>query len=410
MKIAIRLLIPPILILGLGWWVLGWLSEGEEKPKRSRDYRRAPPKVRVAKLERTDFKVIISSNGVVRAHNSTSLTPRVSGQVLRISEQFEDGAFFQSGDVLIELDPTDFDAALATAKARVARAEAVLAQEQARAEQARLDWTDLGNLGEPSDLVLRKPQLKEATASLTAAKADLEAANRDAERSEIAAPYAGCVRRRLVGPGQSVSPGTDLGEIFSTEFAEIRLPLTASDLSYFKLPEDAGESPISVSFYDSLDSTNTHCWKGTVIRTEGVLNANSRELHVISRVHDPYGLHGSDPPLRIGQPVHAKIEGKALQEVFVLPRKSLRNPTEVVLVDPKENTIKRTQITPIWEDKQHVIVRDDLPEGWLLIVSSLPYAADGDKVEIIENTPPAEDAEALNAGKSSTDASGSGSL
>lgn len=407
MKIAIRLIIPPILLLGLGWWVMGWLSDNEEKPKRGRDYRRTPPKVRVAKLERTEFKVIISSNGVVRSHNSTSLTPRVGGRVLRISERFEDGSFFQKGEVLMELDPTDFDAAVATALARVARAEAVLAQEQARAEQALLDWKDLGNLGEPGDLVRRKPQLNEANAALTAAQADLEAAKRDSDRAEVTAPYAGCVQRRLVGLGQSVSPGSDLGEIFSTEFAEVRLPLTASDLSYFTLPENAGGSPINVSFYDSLDSNNTHCWEGTVIRTEGVLNASSRELHVISRVQDPYGLESKEPPLRIGQPVRAEIEGQALQDVFILPRESLRNPTEVVLVDPEKSTIKRTEIAPIWEDKKHVIVRDDLPEGWLLVVSSLPYAADGDRVEIIPD-PPADEAESLNAGKTPADNNESG--
>lgn len=383
MKTFIRILIP-LLILAGGWFTMSGLLKNKEEPVSRERGKGNLPKVRAMELRRSDFGVVIRSNGVVRAHNSTALTPRVSGQVHQINEQFEDGAFFKENDVLLELDPTDFDAAVATAEARVARAEAALAQEEARAEQALLDWKDLGYTDEPSDLVKRKPQLKEANANLAAAQADLGVAERDAVRAKILAPYDGCVLHRSVGPGQSVSPGSSLGEIFSTEFAEIRLPLSATDLRFFKLPEQS-ETEIGVTLHDVLTVNSTQQWNGTVVRSEGTLSEASRELFVITRVLDPYGLDSDKPSLRIGQPVRAEIEGEVLKNVFVLPRESLRGPREIVLVNPEDSTIQRTEITPLWEDKTNVIVQDDLPEGWLLITSQLSYAADGAKVEIIDD-------------------------
>lgn len=383
MKIAVRIIVP-LVILGAGWLAMQALAEKKEEPTRERRPDRNLPKVRVMELRRSDFGVTIESNGVVRPHNSTSLTPRVSGRILRVNERFEDGAFFSEGDVLVELDPTDFNAALASAEAQVARAEAALTQEEARAEQALLDWADLGNTDTPSPLVKREPQLKEAKANLAAAQAALSAAQRDLERTSIEAPYDGCVLRREAGPGQSVGSSTSLGEIFSTDFAEIRLPLSATELSFFQLPEESPEGGIKTTVYDALGGESVHSWEGTVVRTEGALNETSRELFVITRVEDPYGLETDHPPLRINLPVRAEIAGRVLEGVFVLPREALRGPGEIVLVNPEDSTIKRTAIEPIWEEADTVIVRDDLPEGWQLVVSQLAYAADGSEVEIID--------------------------
>lgn len=383
MKVALRFLLPLVVIaIGYGGMKLLIGSE-EESTRRERPVRRLP-QVEVVELRRSDFGVTIRSQGVMRPHNSASLTPRVSGRVLKVHEGFEDGAFFKEGDVLLELDAEDFDAAVASAEARVARAEAEKLQEQARADQALLDWRDLGLPGEPSPLVLRVPQMKEADANLKSAEAELLQASRNLERSKVLAPYDGCVMRRLVGPGQSVNPSTTLGEIFSTDYAEVRLPLTAEDLPFLELPSENNPLRLPVSLTDSLDPESNHLWSGEIVRTEGALDATSRELFVIAKVTDPYGLDTDQPALRVGQPVAAQITGKVLKNVFAFPRSSLRNPTEVVTVNPEEFTIERKGIEPVWTDETQVVVRDGLPEGWWIVVSSLALAANGSQVEVVQ--------------------------
>ncbi len=101
-----------------------------------------------------------------------------------------------------------------------------LAEEQARVDQAVQDWKRLNLDEEPSELVLRGPQLRRAQANVSSAEARLESAKRDLEKTEIKAPYAGRILTKIVDVGQFVSPGNQLAKIYAVDFAEVRLPLT----------------------------------------------------------------------------------------------------------------------------------------------------------------------------------------
>ncbi len=390
MALLLRLLLP-IAVLGGGWFGYQKLSTPITPP---------PPPPREARLievttqllQRSDYQVTLRSEGLVQPHNQTSLTPRVSGRIINISPKFESGSFFQKNDTLLELDQTDFLAALTTAEARLARAEASLAQEEARAKQALLDWKDLGYTTPPTDLVLRKPQLKEAKANVKAAQANVSDAHRQLERTKVIAPYAGRVKSRLVGLGQSVSPGTKLGEIFSTDFAEIRLSLSAKELSYVKLPNNPDDPPIPITITDALTENSNLTWDGTIVRTEGLLDSKSRKLFIIARVDDPFGLKLKSPnkpksPLRIGQPVRASLQGEVIPNVYIIPRNSLRTPTQIYIVNPDDSRLRRRWIESFWGDPENILVRTKLPDGWHLVTSRPPAVPNGAKVKIL---PPQE--------------------
>ncbi|MEO1831142.1 MAG: efflux RND transporter periplasmic adaptor subunit, partial [Akkermansiaceae bacterium] len=387
MSQLIRIILP-IAVLAVGYFSFHQLSDEKEMPP-PRIGERRPIEAQANLLQREDYQVVLQSQGLVQPHNRTSLTPRVGGRVREISPNFESGSFFKKGETLLVLDPTDFQTAKTAALARLARAEASLAQEDARAKQALLDWNDLGYTEPPTDLVLRKPQLKEAKANVKAAQADLDDAIRDLERTEVIAPYAGRVRQRLVGLGQSVSSGTVLGEIFSTDFAEVRLSLSAKELIHVKLPDNPEDPPVDVTLVDALTEGSEKTWEGEIVRTEGILDAKSRKLFVIARVNDPFGLEGSqnksnNEPLRIGQPVRAILEGATIPDVFVIPRKTLYRPNEILTIHPTEFTLKRQKITPIWTDPENLVVSKNLIEGWYLVTNRLTAAPEGAKVEIVE--------------------------
>ena len=67
---------------------------------------------------------------------------------------------------------------------------------------------------------------------------------RDLERARIRAPFDGRVRERTVGLGQAIRINSPLGTIFASDYAEIRLPISAADLPMLFLPEDAGDPPV----------------------------------------------------------------------------------------------------------------------------------------------------------------------
>lgn len=382
----IRRAIAPILILliGIGAWF--WLGRPVPNPQPAKV---EPNKMKTERvvLKPTRHQVMLESQGVVRAHHLTTITPLVAGKVVKIHACFEDGAFFTAGEVLAELDAADLHAELASAKSRLARAEASFAREEALAHQAELNWQEMGYKDKPSPLVLRQPQLKEAIAQVDAATAEVQQANRNLERCEIRAPFDGRVKSRKVGLGQSVQSSTALGEVFATDVAEVRLPLTPSQLPFVKLPTREGDAPVQVVLSDALERNPFEPpseWQAQIVRTEGTLDENSRELFAIARIEDPFGVKNPRAELRIGQPVRARIEGITLENVFVIPRSALRGVNRIYRINQQQPAIMKTVIRPVWSDENVLVIRDGVKEGDWLATSRLPYAPNGAPVEIIE--------------------------
>jgi len=353
------------------------------------------PKIhtKASPLVRKDFTIHLHPQGIIRPHNATVLTAQVSGRITEISPQFEDGAFFKKGDLLLKIDTADYLTDLESAKARLAKAEAAFAQEEASAKQALLNWKDTGLKGEPSDLVLRKPQMNDARANVAAARAATEQAKRNLERTHVRAPYDGRVRKRSVGLGQQVGSSTPLGEIFSTSFAEVRLPISAHELKFYTPPSkpSAQSTPTPVHFTSTLSgeylnsSQNQPQWEGTILRAESELDRASRQLFVIARIDDPFGLTSEKPSLFIGQPVQATIPAHTLHDVYVIPRKTLSDVNEILII--RDQKITRVKITPIWTEPDLLVIRDGVLPGDLLATTRLPYAPEGASVVILPDKP-----------------------
>lgn len=388
MRIALRIFIP-ILILGLGCFAGYRLMHLPEKETQAPVMAKRPAqKAMVIPLERQDYQIVVRTRGVVQARTTASLTPRVAGRIESFHPSFEVGAFFKRGDILVTLDPTDLEAEIISAEAQVARTEAALLQEEARAKQAEMNWQDLGYTERPNDLVLRIPQLREAGANLKTARAQLEEAKRNKLYTKIIAPFDGCVRERLVGPGQSVGPNSILGEIFATDFAEVRLPVSPKDLPFTPFQNQSSLPSIPAILQDGLStdlSDDAPSWEAKLIRSEGIIDETSRELFLIARITDPYGLQSGAPPLRIGQPVVARLPGNLLENVYVIPRISLRSAFETLLVDNETSKLLRTTVEPYWTDAENLVITHDLPEDHSIVVTRIPSAGNGAVIEVIES-------------------------
>ncbi|MGJ8677917.1 MAG: efflux RND transporter periplasmic adaptor subunit [Akkermansiaceae bacterium] len=394
MRILLHLLLP-LIILGAGIGAFIFLNVPDENSAKTRGQsatnsgknRPKPALVSttVLPLVIKNVTVELISQGEIRAHQATILTPEINGKVIAISEQFEDGAYFAKGDTLLEIDPADYDSELVAAEAQLARTQAALILEQAKANQALLNWKDAGFDEAPSDLVLRKPQLKEAQANVRSAQSNLERAERNLLRTKVLAPYDGRVKNRLVGLGQQVGGTTALGEIFSTDSAEIRLPLTTRDLRFYNPPNQFSEKPsTTVKFTPLSGSADSPQWTGSILRAEGELDADSKQLFVIARINDPFGIESATsdaPSLYIGQSLRATISGETLENVYEIPRENLTDIDEVIVI--RDGLLRHVGISPIWSNSEKVVTRTGIEPGDLLSTTSLPYAPEGYPVQII---------------------------
>jgi len=335
----------------------------------------------VTKLAPVDYQVYLQTQGIVRPRTQTKLNALVPGNITHIAKQMQDGAFFKKGDLLVELDPTDYASKIITAKASLARAQASLAQEKARAAQALRNWQDIGFDEEPNDLVLRKPQLNEASANVAAQQASLDKATRDLGRTKIYAPFDGRIRKRNVGPGESIGANSSLAEIYTTDYAEIRLPLSARQLTQIDINEQ-GDQAIPVDLTDALNDNNETIWKAVVKHVEGELDETSRELNVIAHIADPFGTTKNHPPLRMNQPVKASISAKTIKGAYIIDRKFLYGANEILLVEDGE--ILRKEINIAWSTPDSVITTDADLVGKLLATSRINYAKTGTPINVIE--------------------------
>ena len=335
--------------------------------------------------EARTLNFVIRSQGSVRPRTQTTLVSEVSGKIVRVSPNFVAGGFFNAGDVLLEIDPSDYETALKRAEASLASRQAQLVDERARSEQALKDWRNLGREGEPSDLVLRKPQLADALANVQAAEADLEKARRDLERTRISVPYDGLVRDKRADIGQYVNPGTELGVSFAVDTAEIRLPLSTADLAYLDLPSatdrDSRRYPDVTLSAEEGDEVKR--WNAQVIRTEGVLDETSRVLYAVAQVVDPYGLLGQSdqPELRMGTFVRAEITGRRIENAVVLPRHVL-HADHTVLVANEERKLEVRQVTVARAEPRFVYLTAGVEDGEEVVTTTLDAPIPGTQLAL----------------------------
>jgi len=360
------------------------------KPKADKRRANSGPviNVEVFDIEPSSLTPKVLSYGLVEPRTRTTLVSQVGGRIMTLSERFRDGGFFQQGESLLQIDPTDYEIELEIAESSLAQAEQGLAEEIAQVEQAKADWNRLGNSESVSSLVLREPQLRAARAGVNSAKALLKQAKINLERTSVKAPYSGRVLSTNVDLGQVVSNNTELGEIYATDAVEIRLPVKNEDLPLLSLPEyyrDQEQTPQNfpaVSIRSEL--AKEEVWQGLIVRTAGSIDDNSRQLNVVAQIDDPFGRKAQGRfPLKIGQYVTAEIDGINIDAAIVIPNKAVYQGSYVYLY--REGAVHRTPIQISWQNGDQAVISEGVKHGDRLVVSPLGQVTSGTLVKLIPN-------------------------
>ena len=341
--------------------------------------------VKTMLVKSADLAVRVESQGVAKARTKTSLVSEVSGAVLRVSDNFVVGGTFQAGDMLMALDPTDYEVALQRAEARLMSVKAAMEFERARSVQAAKEWAMTGRpQSEAPLLALRRPYLLEAEANLLQAQSEVRQAKIKLEKTVIKAPYAGMVANKLADVGQFVTAGTRVGEAFAIDYVEVRLPLTERDLSMMGSLLSQNLTDKTVLLSGAVDGINTS-WQAAIVRSEGVVSELNRAQYLVARLADPYGLKvdqgNKSVPLRVGTFVKASIEGKVLKDVFQIPRSALLEGSRVGLID-SEQLLKIVSVTVAHADDQYYYLSNGLTEGMEIVISALGTPIEGLKLRV----------------------------
>jgi RND family efflux transporter MFP subunit len=382
-----KLMLPLILIIISILIVIALVAYEETKSAERKPETEKAVLVDVIKAEVVSLNFSVNSQGTVRPRTETTLVSEVSGKVVSVAPEFVAGGFFRKGEVLLQIDPSDYETGLKRAEAALASRKAKLADETARSEQALKDWRNMGKQGQPSDLGLRKPQMADAKANVSAAEADVQKARRDLERTQITVPYDGLVRQKAVDIGQYVTPGTHLGITFAIDAAEVRLPLTNNDLSYLDLPSETEvkneDKPFPTVTLSAEQAGGTGQWQARIIRTEGVVDETSRVVYAVAQVIDPYGVLGQShqQELKIGSFVNAEIQGLRAENVVVLPRYVLR-PDNTIPVANSNNELEILSVEVLRAEAKKVYLSNGITAGARVVTTTLDAPVPGTKLAV----------------------------
>ncbi|WP_345854281.1 efflux RND transporter periplasmic adaptor subunit [Shewanella algae] len=336
------------------------------------------PVVDVTQVEQQTMSLNLPSYGTVTPKYKTQLVSEVQGRILSIAPAFVAGGVVHQGDELAVIEPSDYEADLMQAQATLAQAKAALDEEIARGEVAKIEFSGYDN-GMPPELGLRVPQLKKEQANVKYAEAALARAKRNLERTVIRAPFDAIVRARSVDLGQYVSIGTNLGELYDTAVAEVRLPLANKDLAYLE-SVDNPETQVTLS---AALAGKTVTWTGKVVRSEGVIDPDNRMVYLVAEVQDPYlrkQKQIGQLPLKYGSFVNAVIKGRTVDGLVKLPRYMVRN-QHVAVVD-KDNKIEMRHVNVVRTDLEYVYIKDSLKDGERISKTNLNNMTNGQLVRV----------------------------
>ncbi|WP_428818461.1 efflux RND transporter periplasmic adaptor subunit [Microbulbifer sp. MCCC 1A16149] len=385
MKKRIMKAAAPVIVLTLGFGAVQLMSASKPAPEKKVEEQR-PVSLVYTEARQEAVHLAVTTQGEVRAHTEIELTPEVSGRIISVASSFAEGAGFESGETLIQLDDSDYRLAFARAEAGVAQAEVLLLQAQAAAQIKRQQWLELNPNKQPSPLQVNKPQVLEAEANLRSAKAELANAKLNLARTKIRLPFRGRVASRDIGIGQYVTPSTVLGRVFATDRVEIRLPLTDSQLLELNLPMgfEAGEKNSGPAVTLSAQiGQQQHSWQGRIVRTQATVDQQTRLIYAVAEVEDPYGAGASDgAPLAVGLFVTAEAESEQEQQAVVVPRSALRSADKVYVVDEKDELNIRT-VDVLSTSQNRVVLAGGIADGERVVTSTVANAVDGMKVQPI---------------------------
>ncbi|MDZ7824990.1 MAG: efflux RND transporter periplasmic adaptor subunit [Gammaproteobacteria bacterium] len=372
----------PVAVFAIGIAGFAALHAMKPPPEESEEPPR-PVSVFVERVRHADMHLDVVTHGEVRPHTDVELVAQVSGRVVRVGPEFTEGGRFEAGEVLVEIEDTDYRLALEQARADVADAELALARTLAAADVAR---RQLAGNGAATPLGLHEPQVKQARTRLDAARARLEQARLDLRRTRISLPFPGRIRDTDVNVGEFLQPGARLGRAFATDLLEVRLPFTDRQLASLGLPLGyaAGDEPGRAVRLQAVVGGQEQVWQGELVRLDADIDPSTRLVHGLVRVRDPLGEGVSDRgvPLPVGLYVEAGVRGRRVAEARVIPRDALRAGDRVLLVD-EDGRLEVRSVEVSHSDRSTAVIGAGLAAGDRVVVSSLRNPVDGMRLNAI---------------------------
>ncbi len=341
-----------------------------------------PVAVRALDVRLAPMQLRVSSEGNVQPSVETKLVAQVAGEVIELSSSLVAGGNFSKGDILLKLDPRDYEIALSRSQATLSRAQAE--QRFATEEITRIRSLYGDELASIAELQSAERLLAVANAASDDAAAAVKRASVDLERTVFTAPFNGRVRAEDVDIGQFLSKGAMIATLYDTDRLQVRLPLADAQLAYldpsYAQTGISGEEPANVVLTANY-AGDRQSWSAKLLRTEGDISTKSRFLHVIVAVTETLNSNGVRLP--VGLFVNAVIDGRTVDNLVSIPRSALRPDNSVMVIDDSDKLHFR-DVSVFKLSDNDVLISEGLASGERISISPLQFVVEGMPVTVID--------------------------
>jgi multidrug efflux system membrane fusion protein len=344
-----------------------------------------PVPVRLATATLGEFPIELKALGTVTAYNTVNVLPRVDGQLVRVL--FEEGQQVKAGQVLVQIDPRPYRAALD-------KAEGDLAERRAELKNAELDLKRYQGLYAEDSIARQTLDSQQATVaqlrgSLKSLQAAVAEARLNLEFTEVKAPISGRLGLRQVDVGNLVTSGNATPLVTITQIA----PITVS----FTLPE--AELPALLARHRAGEPLKVEAWdRGERQRlAEGVLASLDNQIDTATgTLKLKARFENADERLFPNQFVNVRLLLETRRDALLLPAAAVQfgSAGTFVYVVGEGNKVQMRPVEVAASNGEQSLIGKGLAAGEKVVLEGTDRLRDGSTVEVVdgafkEATPPA---------------------
>jgi multidrug efflux system membrane fusion protein len=270
--------------------------------------------VTISPVGKADFPVYLTGLGTVQGFNTVLVRTRVDGQIDKIT--FKEGQLVKQGDLLAEIDPRPFQAALNQAKAKKA-------QDQANLANANLDlqrYTKLGEFATRQQTDTQRSTVAQLTAQIEADDAAIFNAQTQLDYTQVKSPISGVAGLRQVDVGNIVNASTQTGIVTIAQIEPIAVIFTAPEEQLPYINEAQSTQPLKVIAI-TTDGKKPLA-EGTLAVVNNQVDTSSGTIR-LKAVFD-----NKDHALWPGQSVSTRLLVKTLKDATVVPDDAIQHSTD----------------------------------------------------------------------------------
>jgi membrane fusion protein, multidrug efflux system len=336
-----------------------------------------PVPVSATAAERRDVPIYLTGLGTVQAYNSVLVKSRVDGQIVKIN--FSEGRDVRAGDVLIEIDPRPFEAALNQAQANKLKDEAQL--DNARLDLDRLTRLVTTNAVSKQQVDTARALVGQLDATVKADQALIDMARTQLDYTKIRSPIDGRAGTRLIDMGNMIRATDTAGIVTINQLNPIFVNFALPADSLPPVRARAKDGDISVV---AQDSNLIDLATGTLTVIDNQVNAATGAITYKAT------FANKDDVLWPGQFVNVRVELDIRRDVLALPVRAVQQGPDgpfVFVVGPNRRVEKRSiKLGPL--SKTTAIVDAGLQPGEMVVTDGQYRIQNGTVVEVLAS--PAE--------------------